>query len=330
MHYNILIVGQGLAGTLLSYQLFKNNINFLVIDNGEFSASKVAAGMFTPVGGKRFLPTNKINELLPYAISIYKDIEKILNIKFLYEQDIVNYFSSKDLYEIAFKRFYQDELKAYLQKNSYNFDDYFYNNYNSLIIKRGGWVNTEILLEKWKEFLKRNNSYIQEDLKYSDLSIGKNKIYYKNLSFNKLVFCEGYKAINNPFFKNLPFQLSKGEMLKIKSNLPKNIIIKKQIYLVNFESNIYKIGSTYEWNDLNNTPSIRGLRKIKNELSKILKKEYTILEHLSGIRATTRNRELIIKKSDKYESIFIFNGLGTKGVINAPYYSRLTYEFVNC
>lgn len=330
MNYDILIVGQGLAGTLLSYQLFKNNISFLVIDNGEVSSSKVAAGMFTPVGGKRFLPTNKVNELLPYAISTYKDIENIINKKFLYEQDIANYFSSQDLYEIAFKRFYQDELDFYLEENKNNFDKYIYNNYNSLIIKKGGWVNTELLLEKWKLFLKNNNSYIKEDLKYTDLKIEENKIQYKNYSFNKIVFCEGYKAINNPFFENLPFQLSKGEVLKIKSDLPKDIILKKQIYLVNIENDIYKVGSTYEWDNLNNNITLKGIKKLKNNLNDFLKKEYFVIDHLSGIRPTTKNRDIIIKKSEKYKNIFLFNGLGTKGVLNAPYYSKLTYQLLIC
>lgn len=330
MNYDILIVGQGLAGTLLSYQLLKKNIKFLVIDNEELSASKVAAGMFSPIGGKRFLPTNRINELLPCAISTYRDIESLLNKKFLHLQDIVNYFSSQDLYEIAFKRFYQDELKNYLEENRYRFDDYFYNSYNSIIIKKGGWINTEILLNSWKEFLKKKNSYLKDELKYSDLVLKDNKIFYKEFSFDKIVFCEGYKAINNPFFENLPFQLSKGEVLKIRCNLPKNVILKKQIYLVNFENDIYKVGTTYEWDNLNNNLTLKGIKKINSLLNDFLKKEYFIIEHLSGIRPTTKNRDMIIKKSEKHKNIFLFNGLGTKGVLNAPFFSKYISELLIC
>jgi len=50
---DFIIVGQGLAGTLLAYDLISNNKKILIIDkNLKASSSKVAAGMINPVAMK--------------------------------------------------------------------------------------------------------------------------------------------------------------------------------------------------------------------------------------------------------------------------------------
>ena len=56
METNYIIIGQGLAGTLMAHELLKANESFLVIDEyRESTSSKVAAGMFNPISGKRMV-----------------------------------------------------------------------------------------------------------------------------------------------------------------------------------------------------------------------------------------------------------------------------------
>ena len=54
--YKYLIVGQGLAGTVLSYQLLKNGIPHKVLDDGHLSAATLAAaGLINPITGRRYV-----------------------------------------------------------------------------------------------------------------------------------------------------------------------------------------------------------------------------------------------------------------------------------
>jgi hypothetical protein len=40
-------------------------------------------------------------------------------------------------------------------------------------------------------------------------------INWQDISAKKIIFCEGYQAIHNPWFNYLPFQLAKGEILTL-------------------------------------------------------------------------------------------------------------------
>ncbi len=79
----VLIVGQGLAGTWLSYWLYKAGISFKVIDQpNPDGASFRAAGLINPVTGRRMVTTWMIDELMPFA---HEHIGRSENL-FMYQQ----------------------------------------------------------------------------------------------------------------------------------------------------------------------------------------------------------------------------------------------------
>ena len=53
--YDYLIIGQGLAGSLLTWELLQRGCKIIVVDNGLENASKVAAGLINPVTGMRLV-----------------------------------------------------------------------------------------------------------------------------------------------------------------------------------------------------------------------------------------------------------------------------------
>ncbi len=82
MQVDYLIIGQGIAGTFLSYYLEKENRSFFVIDNNKPSAaSRIAAGIINPVTGRRLVKTWMIDELLPFIHREYNELGKALGIK---------------------------------------------------------------------------------------------------------------------------------------------------------------------------------------------------------------------------------------------------------
>ena len=68
MMYDYLLIGQGIAGTALSYQLLKRGKNVLLIDKKRNdSSSRVAAGLFNPITGRRMIKTWLADKLFPYC-----------------------------------------------------------------------------------------------------------------------------------------------------------------------------------------------------------------------------------------------------------------------
>jgi glycine/D-amino acid oxidase-like deaminating enzyme len=73
---DFLIIGQGLAGSILAYELIARGQRIMVIDNDHLgSASKVAAGIINPITGHRLNLTEGFVDYYHRATNFYTDIE---------------------------------------------------------------------------------------------------------------------------------------------------------------------------------------------------------------------------------------------------------------
>jgi glycine oxidase len=76
MKYDYLIIGQGLAGTVLAYQLQKLGRKVAIIDEGvDNTSSRVAAGLANPFTGPKMVKSWKAELLFPYLEQFYKELE---------------------------------------------------------------------------------------------------------------------------------------------------------------------------------------------------------------------------------------------------------------
>jgi glycine/D-amino acid oxidase-like deaminating enzyme len=79
-----LIVGAGLAGTLMAWELEKRGVEFEVWDNGASSASKVAAGMYNPLSFKRLVEVWNATPHIEAMHKTYCELQEFLGIKALH------------------------------------------------------------------------------------------------------------------------------------------------------------------------------------------------------------------------------------------------------
>ena len=77
--YDFIIVGQGIAGSLIAHFLLQHNKKILVIDKfNPNSASNIAAGVVNPITGRRMVKSWLIDDVLPFAKSTYRLLENQL------------------------------------------------------------------------------------------------------------------------------------------------------------------------------------------------------------------------------------------------------------
>ena len=77
MKFDYLIIGQGLAGSALAYQLLQKKKQLAIIDNPQKSASsRVAAGLVNPITGPKMVKTWKAEKLFATLKSFYPAIEQ--------------------------------------------------------------------------------------------------------------------------------------------------------------------------------------------------------------------------------------------------------------
>lgn len=325
--YDCIIVGQGIAGSMLTHFLLQQHKKVLVIDQSNpNSASNIAAGVVNPITGRKMVKSWMIDEVLPYAKQVYKELESQLQTNFFYEQEIYKVFTSKDDIEIWNKKKNDAEYKNYLGDIVEHLNDNISAPFGIGIIKQCCWLDVPVFIKAYRSFLKNKNLLLEDFFDFNELTFS-DKVKYKNITAEKIIFCEGYKAYQNPYFNFIPFSLAKGEQFVI--NIPSlhcNKILNKNIFIIPKENNNYTIGSTFIWNDVNETVTDNGRIEILEKLEKIICCNYTIIEEKAGVRPTMKDRRPALGQHTVYPNMYIFNGFGTKGVSLSPYFAN---HFVN-
>lgn len=110
-----LIVGKGLAGSILAHQLIdkQKRIGIIDLDNGN-TASRQATGLINPVTGRRFVKSWKIDDLLPFAQTYYEKLNINLNDDFFRSSHILKILHSKEQLNDFYCRSNEDAYTPYL------------------------------------------------------------------------------------------------------------------------------------------------------------------------------------------------------------------------
>ncbi len=116
MIIDYLIIGQGLAGSLLAWELIQRDCKVIILDNGKENASQVAAGLINPITGMRFVKSADIDTLLPTAKRSYSKLADVFQQPFYIEKPMLRLFRSDAELTHCLKRLdnpdYQDYLGA--------------------------------------------------------------------------------------------------------------------------------------------------------------------------------------------------------------------------
>jgi glycine oxidase len=326
--YQHLIVGQGLAGTLLAIELMKHGRSVLVIDEGApYTSSRVAAGMFTPVSGKRMAKSWMIDELYPVMRDTYKALEQQLGQSFFYEKNIQLSFSSIKEQNDFFSAL-DDKIGEYVITDVPPAEG-LKAPFGCVEITHSGWVNTIVFLDAARQFLANNNAFIKATFEHDKLQYVNGTWTYDDVTAGQVIFCEGYKNKFNPFFRHVPIIDNKGDVFIFSTKVLSNEkMYKRGPYAVPLDNELFKAGSTYKWDTDDATPTPEGYTELKSRLDELVNGEYRITQHLAGIRPTSRDRRPVLGRHPEYEGLYIFSGLGTKGVLLAPYFSKTMARFV--
>ena len=330
MTIDYLIIGQGLAGSLLAWELMQRNCKVMIIDNGKESASQVAAGLINPVTGMRFVTSKDIDILLPTAKQCYSQLTDIFQNNLYIEKPMLRLLRNEPELKHCLKRLeqpdYQDYLGAIAQPD--NDEHELLTPFGFLEQKQTGYLLTRQLLSCLKDFFIAKDSYRIAAINYQDIQL-QPSLRWQDISPKQIIFCEGHHAIHNPWFSWLPFQLVKGEILTLEhhSHLPDKILnFKNWLIPLNYEQ--IRIGATFDRDNLNTLPTESGKNELLMALNSILPNlpTVTLLSHQANIRPCTLDKQPFIGQHPRYSQLSIFNGFGAKGSLQIPWHSQ---QFAN-
>lgn len=318
------LIGWGLAGAIMAWQLYLNKKPFSVFDSGINHSTRTAAGLVNPVVFKRLTKSWNADVLMPYAHDFYQQIEQELKLNLLSGRKIFRVFASVEEENNWSSRQGDERFKAYLKTAEVNElpeTDVVATPFGAGKVETFGNLNTNLFLDASKDFfLARGVEFIPKEFDYDA---------YADFEKVNCFFCEGVQVMQNPLFNNLPLKPTHGETLIIKSNqLQFDHILNKNMFVMSIGENLYKVGATYNWELDKPVKTESGRQELEEKLNSFTSFEYEIVEHRAGIRPTISDRRPLLGKHHEKENAFIFNGLGTKGVMIGPYYAEQLMEFV--
>jgi len=323
MKVDYIIVGQGLAGSLIAYELMIRNKKILVYDLPEENhSSSVAAGLFNPVTGRRFVKTWKADALFPFLHNFYPGAEKHLGSKFFYRLPLFRPFINIQEQNNITADISNTEENNYLTKASSVSKDLRVNkDLGGVEVKAAGFLDIPVFMDSVRDCIRETGMYTTDWFKEEDLLLKSEFIHYEEYISEKIIFCNGASATKSKLFNWLPFRPVKGELIYTTISPPFEFIYNRNLFILPFKNEVHKVGSTYDWERIDPIPTEEGKKMLENKLKAILDVNFKTINHIAGIRPATKDRRPFIGRHPQYKNIGIFNGLGSKGVSLGPYFA---------
>ena len=316
---NYTIIGQGLAGSILAYFLLREGQNVQIFDNPDIpSSSKVAAGIYNPVTGKRLVKTWLADEIFPFLEDFYPQLEKELKSKFFFPMPLFHpfpdnatqkFFKSDHIPE-GFFDFCSLEFENIHRKEIVNSD------LGGITMKHAGWVDLKVMLSAFRDYFLEKNILIETT-------------FIPKKTEDIFIFCEGFNGKFNSYFSYLPFNPVKGEIVDIEiQNLDLQEIINQGVFVIPLGDNKFRLGATYKWDVLDFVSTEEGATILTEKYQKLMKPQMRILSQQAGVRPATKDRRPFLGMHPEVENIGIFNGFGSKGVSLAPFFGKQFVDFL--
>lgn len=322
-----IIVGDGYSALFFAHQLIKNNKSFKIFSEGRVSASRVSAGIINPVVLKKFTTFWLAQDQIDFLKQTLNEIQAYTGKNYMINASIHRIFHDENEQSLWRKKSENDELRNFLDQN-FDHLEVVKNDFNSGKVNQSARLDVSGFFTDLFRFLEKKGNLINEKFNYSELNPSDS--IYKNFSFNNILFCEGMGVKENPYFSDIPVNPNKGHHIRVNLSTPisENITIKKKHFLFPLDNGLYFYGGTYDREQIHHEIDESAIEQLKKGLSEFYPHEFDVKEIHFGFRPTVKDRRPIIGKHSIYHNLFVFNGLGARGILNGCYFSHTLYEWI--
>lgn len=323
-----LIVGQGLAGSLLAWILIKAGQRVCVLDDGHSSSSSiVAAGLVNPLAGMRFNRRPEMDDWLGTAERCYAQLASQFGMPFLHPLPMLRLFRSAEQRRFHTRRLLDPASKELLGSafEAGACPEPIRAPEGGFLQRRTGYVDMPLLLGAVRSWLQSSGALLERELRYDQIEIVEDGIKAAGQNARRLVFCDGARLRFNPWFKDLPLAPDKGEILNLRiAGWRPRHIINGAHWLVPLGNGDLRLGATHEHQLLDNEPTEDGARQLLAGLDALLASspERMLLQHQAGIRPATRDRYPLLGRHRAHPALWVCNGFGARGALTIPWYAE--------
>ena len=320
----VAILGQGLAGSLLSFRLTELGIDHMVFDLGHVgSASLAAAGLVNPVTGRRFVLVPRYAECVA-GFSIYDRLSAKLHRTLV--RPLVIY---RDLTEIetrnrwdlrrldsAYSPYLGEPVASKAVTGSANLRATF------LGPTHGAFrVDLPGLITAWRQVLRESAQIEEKAVARADLTFNAGGMQLGGSTFSYVVDARGAASAKTGLWVDVPWRLTKGEALRFADPAWSREAATKldgNFYAPLGEGDDVWFGGTSEdhYKDEGSSDATQGA--LLNSLAADFRRPLGPVEQLAAVRPTVRDRQWRVQRHPQHRGLILCNGLGTRGALDAP------------
>lgn len=306
MRAEVLIAGQGLAGTLLAWELEKAGVPFLIRDPGHAgSATAAAAGIINPITGRRLVKAWRFEELRPIAAETWRELGEALGVRLWREMRVWREFADDLEREAWARKSATGELAPFAGAG----DD------------RGFWIAGAARVDlpamlaaarrRW-----RAQGRLREDA-VGDLMAAAG-------SYRRVIDCTAAAGVAHATFNSVPWEFSKGDTLEIgAAGLNPDVILNRRIWVAPAGGEIAFVGATHEPGVRDARPEPRARDLLTVAARRLLGgREFTVVAHRAGVRVNLPDKRPVIGLHPTQPRLGVFGGLGGRGALWAPWLAR--------
>lgn len=316
-----LVVGQGIAGAALARTLMRRSVAVHIADAGyPYPSSGAAAGIINPVTGKRFVKSWGFDTFYPVARAFYRELETEWKCTLWHEQPILRSLETAQQTNDWASRMADPEYARILgeRPDAGAWSAFLKPALLTGEIRQAARVDFPLLLHTFRQKMTAEGLFLEQ-------AVPPDTALQLANDYDYIIFCEGYRGRDNPFFPVLPWQLSKGEGLIFRFAQPGaealREMVKRDLMIVPLGNGQFWAGASNDWTFEDNGATAAAQQGLDERLSGILSAPYEILQRFGAIRPTVKDRRPFLGISPVHPKMVIFNGLGTKGALLAPYWA---------
>ena len=317
-----IIVGDGYAALFFAHQLIKNNKSFYLFSEGKKSASFVSAGIINPAVLKRFTTFWLAQEQIDSLKKTLSEIEGYTHKNYLIEKPILRVFHDEKEKELWLKKSNEISFLSndFIKINSIK------NPFGCGKVNHSARLNVRDFFTDLMNYLEQNSHLIKEKFDYN--LVNTENSTYKNIQFKNIIFAEGMAVKENPYFSEIPVEANKGHHLEVKisEKIEDDFTIKKKHFIFPLNENTYYYGGTYDREQTHHKIDDSAVEKLTNALAEFYPNDFEVTQVKFGFRPTVKDRRPIVGNHPEFKNLYVFNGLGARGILNGNYFAINLYN----
>jgi len=322
-----IIVGDGYAALFFAHQLTKNKKSFVVFSEGKKSASQISAGIINPVVLKKFTTFWLAQEQLDFLKTSLNEIEEYTGANYLINASIHRIFHDENEQKLWLKKSKTEELLPFLNEDFKQLETV-RNDFHTGMVRQSARLHVDGFFNDLLKYYEDRSQLIKEKFDYTQLNTSDST--YENFRFKNIVFCEGMAVKDNPYFSDIQVIPNKGHHIRVRLSepIPENITIKKKHFLFPLPDKLYFYGGTYDREQMHKEIDESAVEQLRKGLSEFYPNDFQVEEVYFGFRPTVKDRRPIVGRHPENKNLYVFNGLGARGILNGCYFSKSLYDFI--